>query len=65
MLVGTRDASGKFHRIGYGICSNENAAAHAHVFKCLKDEAELLVHEAAQESQWFWDDCPTYRPQFL
>ena len=51
MLIGTVDAAQHFHIIGYGLCHNEDQATHAHVMKCLKHEAEMLIaeHQLNQE----------------
>ena len=51
MLFGTVDAAQKFHYIGYGICDKEDEAAHMHVFRCLKLEAERIVKERTERQQ--------------
>lgn len=45
MLFGVVDAAQHFHTIGYGICSKEDTAAHAHIAACLKKEIERVMQE--------------------
>ena len=51
MLFGTVDAAQHFHVVGYGVCSSEDTAAHAHVMKCLRNELESIVEEHRQEQK--------------
>uniref|UniRef100_A0A7S0LG11 Uncharacterized protein n=1 Tax=Coccolithus braarudii TaxID=221442 RepID=A0A7S0LG11_9EUKA len=43
MLIGCVDTRQRFHTIGYGICGEEDTAAHTFIMKCLKDEMEAVV----------------------
>ena len=51
MVFGCVDAAQHFHVIGWGVCSHEDTAAHAHVIKCLKAEVESIVQQRVQDQQ--------------
>ena len=51
MVVGTVDVAQRFHIVGYGICSHEDARAHEHVLGAIRDAVDAVVADRAAKKQ--------------
>ena len=51
MVVGTVSPTQHFHKVGYGICSSEDVAAHEYVLRAIRDAVEATVADRARKKQ--------------